>query len=244
MKKDDSIFVQACVEAEYLMAEKLFNELNNEQGFEFSRRYKRERQRIIRQVEKNHLTTINHDTSSIKFTSYKTLRRVIRVGIVAAILLTLVIATAVAYGSFREYVLYEESDFSWLEFTRTEGSDRLYADYTYIPDGYILIEEIKDNGLQVLTYENDKGNCLTVVSLENETSILGLNTEGVDLEDVDINGIAGICCENMGSTTITWCTGKYNHTISGETQDDETLNKEDLIKMGCSRRERKYLGIF
>lgn len=156
--------------------------------------------------------------------------------LIAAILMILLTASAMAIPGVRDYFknfLFTNFGIgSTVEYVDTDQKGTLYVKLTYIPDGYTFVEENgEDDIFQFLLYESEDGNSLVISSTKNEDSISSFNTENREVEKISVGEYTGFYLDAIsGDRTVSWITGKYNHTISSGTD----ISKEELIKMAES----------
>ncbi|WP_124100065.1 DUF4367 domain-containing protein [Ruminococcus sp. Marseille-P6503] len=109
-----------------------------------------------------------------------------------------------------------------------------YQSPTYIPEGYDLIEEIRDDTVNYMVYENDQDERL-IYSQNNLWGLQNINRENAYVREVRIRGCEGIASSRLGSgsTIIVWSDGNYRYDVSCDS------NKIDLFKVANSVRSDK-----
>lgn len=120
-------------------------------------------------------------------------------------------------------VTFEDND-------QTVGT--LYSNYTWIPEGYELVEHEQGNTYERIVFENSNKNKLTCMTRKSTPSWAGINTEDVPSEEIYIDTLPGLYCEYEDSTQIIWNIGEYYYYISAT---EENISKKDLIRIAESR---------
>ena len=94
-----------------------------------------------------------------------------------------------------------------------------------IPAGYQESDRLLLIGLLQITYTDDSGNMLLYDKSEQGNQTIGINTEGIEVEELMVNGYKGIYYSNLGQNNLIWADGAYIHGITG------IITKEDIIDM-------------
>lgn len=126
------------------------------------------------------------------------------------------------YEKFTDVCFSVEDDTSYVELTSIE---EVYFP-SYIPSGFDIEAETSDTFYVYYEYvdKNDHYFIFTQ-QLYNESTILSLNTEGVETEDIETRGQQGIYYENLGVKSVVWTEGGYLFIIRSD------LSKEELFKI-------------
>ena len=102
----------------------------------------------------------------------------------------------------------------------------------YMPDDYILIEEIEDISMRVLIYSDTNGN-----EIEFQQNIISsrmiIDTEGVKTEEIFINANEGIFYSNKGVNNILWHDNQYSYILKG------SIDKISLLCIAGSIKAEK-----
>lgn len=99
-----------------------------------------------------------------------------------------------------------------------------------IPAGYQESDRLLLIGLLQITYTDDSGNMLLYDKSEQGNQTIGINTEGIEVEELMVNGYKGIYYSNLGQNNLIWADGVYIHGITG------IIAKEDIIDMAKSTK--------
>ena len=94
-----------------------------------------------------------------------------------------------------------------------------------IPAGYQESDRLLLIGLLQITYTDDSGNMLLYDKSEQGNQTIGINTEGIEVEELIVNGYKGLYYSNLGQNSLLWADGVYVHRIIG------IIAKEDIIDM-------------
>lgn len=170
---------------------------------------------------------------------HKTPRSLKRLLLVAALVST-ILAAAVSTYAYREdianffirvYEKYSEIIFPQPSETskstnESETSNGLEDNLPVnIPAGYQESDRLLLIGLLQITYTDDSGNVLLYDKSEQGNQTIGINTEGIEVEELMVNGYKGIYYSNLGQNSLLWADGVYVHRIIG------IIAKEDIIDM-------------
>jgi hypothetical protein len=162
-----------------------------------------------------------------------------RMLLVAALVGT-ILAAAVSTYAYREaiaeffitiYEKYSEIVFPTSSETSqyTNGSEPAYGLEdnlpSNIPAGYQESDRLLLIGLLQITYTDDSGNVLLYDKSEQGNQTIGINTEGVEVEEIIVNEYKGLYYSNLGQNSFLWADGVYVHRIIG------IIAKEDIIDM-------------
>lgn len=104
----------------------------------------------------------------------------------------------------------------------------------YIPKGYSLVNSFSDEDLKInsLQFENSSKNRIGLNQENIATANFDVNTEGVKLEDIQINGNKAYYYENKGMHTIIWHNNEYAFLLSADVTP--SLDKNEIIKIAES----------
>lgn len=168
----------------------------------------------------------NYKITSVGKKNRKGVKRGLKALLIAAIIIFAIVVTAFAFEPVRNFVFKVYSDCTEFVFESIKGNkdDYLYAEYSYIPEGYILVSNVKTEMGQSITYKN-KNNQLLIQSGINSGSLLGIDTENAEHGDIQIKNHKGYYSITNRSLIITWSTGKYNHVICADKSDIITLDE-------------------
>ncbi len=134
--------------------------------------------------------------------------------LIAAIILLAIAVTAFAFEPIRNFVYKVYTDCTEFVFERINGNedDYLYAKYSYIPEGYEIVLNIKTKKQQKIVYEN--GDYQIVIKTDmGSNSVLGIDTENAEHGELSINGYEGYYSINQTSIIVVWSTGRNHHVI-------------------------------
>lgn len=164
--------------------------------------------------------------------------------LVAAIIIS-ILATAVSVYAYREaiaaffinvYEKYSEIIFPTTSETidpssATEPGNSLPDNLpSHIPSGYRETSRLTLIGLLQITYTNDAGHILLFEKMEQGSQHIGINTEGVEVEEMTVNGHQAIYYSNLGQNNLIWSDGAYIYTITGIITKEEIANLANSTK--------------
>jgi hypothetical protein len=188
----------------------------------FSTRFLRKMKALIRQSKNRSLTAQS---------TFKP-RKLVAILVAALILL---FASAMSVSAVRETVfkfiteVYEKyTQVFFNESQSTQPIDEVFTAYapTKIPTGFELVHE-NLNGLVMLEYEKEN-EYLTYEQKRLDKVSMHINTEGVELEDFEFNGLPAKYYSNQGMQTLIWYDNNYMYMISS------TLNKDAVFDIAKS----------
>jgi len=200
-----------------------------------SRRFLRRMNRLVKKARK-HNTPAKANASSNSLPVKKRL--------LAAAIICVLIASAVSVYAYRETVagfvieVYEkftsvifpdsnESSDTTVETVNDNIEDNMPS---YIPKGYILVDQITSYSLVEIVYADETGSELIFTKMRREGTQMGLDTEGISIEEVSINGATGLYFSKNGQNSLVWSDDDYAFSLIG------TIDKNSLIDIAISTK--------
>jgi len=191
---------------------------DNEIDHEFSRDFERKMQKLIRRSNKGH---------TIK--GWVVWRRR-AVALIAAIIILIASAMSVptVRASVIEFITEVYEKFTHIFFDESRSSQDAADEFViyvpvYIPEGFELVNRIT-KGLVLLEYEEgDEFVSYSQQRLENVS--MHINTEGVELEELEFKGFSAKYYSNRGVQNLLWHDGKYMYMVSS------TLDRDTVFKI-------------
>ncbi len=153
------------------------------------------------------------------------------VALIAAIII--LIASAMSVPAVRAAVLefitevYEK--FTHIYFNEESQSPRDAADEfviyepAYIPEGFELVNK-KTAGLVLVEYEKEN-DFISYSQQRIENVSMNINTEGVELEELEFKGFPAKYYSNQGVQNLLWHDGEYMYMVSS------TLDRATVFKI-------------
>ena len=83
---------------------------------------------------------------------------------------------------------------------------------TYIPEGFYLVTEDLDD-IVILVYEKGTDN-ISYEQIRKRDASMHINTEGVELEELELQGSAAKYYSNQGVQNLIWYDNEYVYTVS------------------------------
>ncbi|AHF09053.1 MULTISPECIES: DUF4367 domain-containing protein [Dehalobacter] len=185
----------------------------------FSPEFERKMKALIRQSKNNKSVSRRH-------------RKLVAILVAAIILL---FGSAMSVSAVRETVfkfiteVYEK--YTQVSFEKMQSSQATNEEFTVyapsqMPAGFELINE-NLNGIVSLEYE--KGNdYLNYEQKKLDKVSMQINTEGIDLEELEFNGLPAKYYSNQGVQNLIWYDNNYMYMISS------TLNKDMVLDIAKS----------
>lgn len=156
---------------------------------------------------------------------------------VAIILVVVTLAFGVTMSVEAQRIwLFEFVTQTWKELTsvtvHSEGlaeSDRMVlTSPSYIPEGYVILEERGSQYKHSIIYVDESGNEIYYMQKLLTQGEFIVDTEGVVPEEVRIGGVDGKMVVNKGVVQLYWYDSFHFYTLAG------SLEAEELIKMAES----------
>lgn len=191
------------------------------------------------QPERIHKLIYGEETTRNSNTRKKTSSKKIKTALlIAAILIVLFGITATAFGPLRDFIIKIYRECTEIIFDITNKDDYLFAEYTYIPEGYEKVEDIrvKEARLQTIIYVS-KTNIIKIHTVINNNSVRVIDTENTKTGEIMLNDVKGYYSITNTSIMLVWSTGKYNHCLTATLNDNISL--ETVVKIAQSRQPIK-----
>jgi len=194
---------------------------DNEIDYEFSRDFERKMQKLIRRSKKGNIIR--------EWVVWR--RRA--VALIAAIII--LIAAAMSVPAVRAAVIefmtevYEK--FTHIFFDESRSPQDVVDEFTeyepaYIPEGFELVNKIT-KGFVLLKYEKEN-DFISYSQQRLENVAMHINTEGVELEELEFKGFSAKYYSNRGVQNLLWHDGKYMYMVSS------TLGRDTVFKIADS----------
>lgn len=158
---------------------------------------------------------------------------------VAALLIILLSVSATAFSPLRDFFTKIYKDCTEIVFNITNKNDYLFAEYTYIPEGYKKVEDvrIKSTKSQIIDYKNGRKR-IHLTTLKNGHSSTFIDTENAETGNVMVGKYDGYYSITKTSIILVWSTGKYNHCLTADLNGD-VITLETLVRIAQSRQPVK-----
>ena len=223
---DEALLREACRKYDEMRMEQLMQSLEKKPVHLFSKQFEKEKYKIIRQYE-------SYSISLNQISGRKISKKMIRILLVAALLLALLVASALAFEPVRHY-LFSFFDGTEIIFSDDQIKDSLNESFTYIPQGYVLEKEEHNKMSNYFVYRDKNKNKIVISSMENGSTVF-INTEDVGYEEVDVQGFTGYYVERSDGLILVWSTGKYHHIIDIDITEASSITREDILEIARSR---------
>lgn len=177
----------------------------------------------------------NYEITPAVKTNRNGMQRGLKALLIAAILLFVLALTAFAFEPVRNFVYKVYTDCTEFVFHSVKGNedDYLYAEYSYIPEGYSLVSNVKTEQSQIIIYKYGM-NQILIQSGDNSGSLLGIDTENAEYGDIQINNYNGYYSITDRCLILVWSTGKHNHVIWADKCDMITF--DDVVHIAQSSK--------
>lgn len=94
----------------------------------------------------------------------------------------------------------------------------------YIPTGYHETERMILTGMIQITYIDANGDVLLFGKVLKSGLHMIINTEGIMVEEITINGIRGLYYSNVGLNSLVWSDNTYAYIVTGITTKQEMID--------------------
>ena len=226
---EDSFLREVCFEAEKKYWQPILDEIASESNINIPAEADRHTIKYIRKLEKKYLRSNSNVSNS--FNSKRGLKDLI----IAAILIVLLSVSAFSFSPLKVffYNIYNNcTEFVFSTF-KSDKEDFLYAVYSYVPDGYLVTNNLKTKLGQEITYRNGSKRINIVTNISKYSSVF-IDTENANTGTTKINGYEGYYSITERSIILVWSSGRYNHCITADL-DNDLITLDTVIKIAESR---------
>lgn len=230
MTESDKVLRDACILAEEMYWDDFFKRFASFPPVEIP---KGQHERILKLIYEHSVDNKEKTNSETRGITSKRIKAVI----IAAAIIVLLAITAFAIEPVRDFIINIYSDCTEIVFNSNDKNDYLYAEYTFIPKGYILVDSIQGKNSQSLIYSNE-GKRILIDSLGNKSSKSVIDTEDSDSGEISFGDETGYYSITDTSIILIWSSGKYNHCIIADLNDNY-ISLETLVKVAQSRKPLK-----
>ena len=194
---------------------------DNEIYYEFSRDFEKKMQKLIRRSKKG---------NTIRGRVFWR-RQAVAFITVIIILIAFAMSVPAVRASVIEFITEVYEKFTHIFFDESSSSRDAADEFViyepaYIPEGFELVNK-KTAGLVLVEYE--KGNDFISYSRQRlENVSMHINTEGVELEELEFKGFSAKYYSNQSVQNLLWHDGKYMYMVSS------TLDRDTVFKIAES----------
>ncbi len=224
----DEVLTQALLDVQAQILLKL--PVENEFHHIFSIRFERKMRKIIQQEKETPLQR--------KLSMYSKRAAVFFLVMVLAMFTTVMSVSALRTQFFHVITnIYQK--YSEIYFQPSESqiaSSSLFEQYAvcYFPKGYELVNRYTNENMKInnIEFKNSNNNRIEFYQEDVLTANFNVNTEGVNLQEIEVNGNRAYYYENKGMHTIVWHNDRYAFLLSADVTS--TLDKNEMIKIAES----------
>ncbi|GAU75869.1 DUF4367 domain-containing protein [Fusibacter sp. 3D3] len=105
-----------------------------------------------------------------------------------------------------------------------------YYEPQYIPKGYALVDAKGSGTLKIMYFSNESNDRIEFSQASIDAN-LQVDTEGASIEDIEINGAAGIFVKKEDLSILLWATDKKAFYILGTLDKETFLNIAESIEL-------------
>lgn len=189
----------------------------------FSENFENKMQKLIRAQKKSYFYLIN------------TVGKRVAV-IILAIMISLT-ATTFGVKAIRESVIkfitetFEKFTAVSVENEEADAQDDIVKNLPlYIPEGYMLSNEMDIGVLYQVTYTNQDGDSIDYIQKINFGTIYNVDTEDIEYERINIKSFEGIKYNKNRINKVVFADATYMYDISGQVSFDELIKIAESIK--------------
>ena len=166
----------------------------------------------------------------------KTIPRLRRMAVAAAVALSVLTGSMLAYPAVRAAVadVFVEWFDQFTKFTGTGSQTNTMRQWelTYIPEGYAEVDRIESETLSVISLENEEGTLLTFV-YQPDSGVATIDNEDMLYHEVLVDGVQYQIFESQDElkpSSIYWIRENYMFTLSGYIDDEFLLDIASSVK--------------
>ncbi|MGF7060271.1 DUF4367 domain-containing protein [Brassicibacter mesophilus] len=223
----DNILIMAFKEAELIVLENISEKESKEKHI-FSNKFKDKMKKLIAYEKRR--------------ARMKTLYYFKKAVAVLLIVLTVVFASTMSVKAWRVKLFntiinifekFSEVRYEGVDKSADKIEDNTFYAPKYMPTGFNTEKEDINFFGQLIIYKNKNGEEIVFEQYKLENRKMIMDTEGTELESMNINGFEGYFYSNKGINNIFWDDGYYGFVISS------SINKEEIIKIAESIKIKK-----
>jgi len=161
-------------------------------------------------------------------------RRIIAITAIVIVLATVTLSIPNVRAAISEFIIEVYDKYSHIFFENDNYDDNNHSEEfisyapTFIPDGFEVTFENYDDSV-LIEYENQLGDqMISYIQQYKDDLSAYINTEGVQLEEIIVNGFSAYYYSNKGTQNLLWYDDHYYYRLSS------TLDKEMLVKIAES----------
>ncbi|WP_418706550.1 DUF4367 domain-containing protein [Anaerotruncus massiliensis (ex Liu et al. 2021)] len=182
---------------------------------DFSRRFQRRMRRLMREADRPRALRV----------AVRGTRRAAALLLATAVVgMAAVMSVDALRTRFFDILIETYQKYSQVFFQKDAGYVRpeefLYREPAYIPDGFELVFSEYIEGV-ALEYEDGEGGSISYLQSWQSGTGIQLNTEGVELEETEVNGWPGYYYSNKGTQSMLWYDDYYVYQILSSLDKDE-----------------------
>ncbi len=215
---------EACIEADKTYWETFFERMDSMPDIIIPE----DKDNRLREFIRNYRTA-----SGLKKKNRKGMTRGIKALLIAAIILLIAAFTAFAFEPVRSFVYKVYTDCTEFVFSSVKGNkdDYLYAEYTYIPEGYVLVSDTKTKNEQKTIYSNGSDQII-IRSVDYNEAVIGIDTENSDSGEIVVGKSVGYYSINKDVIILIWSTGHHFHKIIVDSNG--IISLQDVVSVAQS----------
>ena len=211
----------------------------------FSAAFKRRMRRLLRKARKMEAARRTADFADPVYSKNRSLslkrKRLVLVAIILSIFVS-VLSIASAREAVFSFFIRIYDTFTEIIFNRdidqqpettavlpTSSENDAAMVPTVLPEGYQKASQLEDSDWLQIIYTNLAGDELILDRQLSDTRQLIIDTEGVQIEEIQINNIKGFFYTNKNVQNLVWQEGPYIFMIFGKTTKEDLLNMAESI---------------
>lgn len=206
----DELLKQALKEAMMQELETLPAEEELKNRYQFSKEFEKSMDLLVKQTNRKYVTIGRY-----------TIRKAMLAALIAVMLLTGCIGIRPVREAIIQFFVETNEKNSLLTFSGFSSTEP-NTDFDFkpitpkVPEGYTLTSETLWESYYELQYENSNGEIIFYTQMiPNESTVVRIDTEGVQLKYIDINGYKGIQYSKYDENNISWTDEHYFYDLIG-----------------------------
>lgn len=229
---EEAFLREVCLEAEKIYWQPILDEIASGPVVDIQAESDKRTINYIHKLEKKYLH--NRRNPSNSFSSKRGLKALL----IAAILIFLLSVSTFSFNPIKEFFKKIYTDCTEIVFsTFKSNNDFLYAEYSFIPNGYKLLSNKKSElGQELVFYDNKK--YITITTNISKYSSVFIDTENANTGLTTINDCEAYYSITERSIILAWSSGKYNHCITANLNGN-IITLDSVKRIAESRIQEK-----
>jgi hypothetical protein len=166
---------------------------------------------------------------------FRNSKKRLKVLLVAAVLIIILSVSAFSFNPVKDFFfkVYEKGTEFFFNYDKNATDDYLYAEYTFIPKGYHLVQKRNFKLGQQFVYKKEDKRIVIDTNITKHSSSF-IDTENANVGEIVVGKYNGYYSITDSEIIVIWSTGKYCHSITSDF-NEELINLDLVVKIAESR---------